>query len=285
MGTRLWNVAAWSLGLILTASANAGTYYNTAVGLGGLANYWDMNETSGDALDSVGGLTLTAINGTGRATDATLESTFAGIGSGNRVATFDASLKQGLHQESPSVLAGSSSASMSYFVRLSGSPTLAVHMGSQRTNGLRYGYTVKQNSGGGNLDLYATRPDNTQVQLASGQNVAGGAWHHIVLTYNYDPLDAATSRFAFYLDGVLKASAPTNSPLRADGTDGDDFDFLIGYDIGDASRHLNGSIDEVALFGRALSANEVSQLFNAAVVPEPAMLSLLLAAGAMCRRR
>jgi len=94
-----------------------------------------------------------------------------------------------------------------------------------------------------------------------------GAWHHIVVTYN-------TSLLSLYVNGQLNASVAhtTNAATVADnlfiGRRTDNFFF-------------NGSIDEVLIFNRSLSANEVGVLFNASanqysnIIPLLAMLLTL----------
>jgi Concanavalin A-like lectin/glucanases superfamily len=95
----------------------------------------------------------------------------------------------------------------------------------------------------------------TQGYFVSGTgNIQDGEWHHLAITY--DP--AASPRYAGYVDGTRLAlalpdpgSSPLdpNAPLSTDGaaplTLGGVFGTLI----------LNGSLDEVAVYGSALSAD------------------------------
>ncbi len=77
--------------------------------------------------------------------------------------------------------------------------------------------------------------------------VTNNEWHHIAATYE-------KPNFKLYLDGVLDAQ-------QVPGTDPDvhdNFFFIGGCDIGDY--WMTGTIDELVLFGSALSENEIKDL-------------------------
>ncbi|MDF2692902.1 MAG: Autotransporter adhesin, partial [Labilithrix sp.] len=79
-----------------------------------------------------------------------------------------------------------------------------------------------------------------------------GAWHHVVATY-----DGSTMRL--YLDGEQRASAPSAASL---GTKA--LPFRIGAKSAmDESGSLLGSMDEVAVYDRALAADRIKAHFNA----------------------
>ena len=83
-------------------------------------------------------------------------------------------------------------------------------------------------------------------------SVNDGAWHHVVLTFNGNTKAA-------YVDGVL-------DPLTTDqwGNVGTGGQFWIGggANTGDGTANLNGLVDEVYVFDRAISEAEVQSLFN-----------------------
>ena len=84
---------------------------------------------------------------------------------------------------------------------------------------------------------------------AQGGTVTSG-WHQVAGTY-----DGAST--LLYVDGVLVAS--DTSPAPPPGS----FSLAIGGSW-TFSTHWNGAMDEVRLYGRALTASEVSSLFNQA---------------------
>ena len=92
-------------------------------------------------------------------------------------------------------------------------------------------------------------------------NVTDGSWHHVAATY-------AKPDFKLYIDGEVDAEeAPDAYPETNDSPL-----FIGGCDIG--GYWMTGAIDEVALYDRALSKEEIAELMEvgmASVTPvEPA---------------
>ncbi|MBN2023271.1 MAG: LamG domain-containing protein [Pirellulales bacterium] len=94
-----------------------------------------------------------------------------------------------------------------------------------------------------------------------------GAWHHVVGVADRD------TGIYLYVDGQLAASdtslySGTRSVTSA-------LPLTIG-NIG--AGYLNGMVDEVAIYGSALSAERIMAHYDAAYIPEPGALALLLGA-------
>jgi hypothetical protein len=94
---------------------------------------------------------------------------------------------------------------------------------------------------------------NPDTTLTSTTAINDGQWHHVAATR-----DAVSGRMQLYVDGSLQASAQgpngiKNAPphLR-----------LGSIRSGAASGFLSGTIDDVQIFGRALSADEIPPLMN-----------------------
>ncbi|MDB6059453.1 MAG: C-terminal target protein, partial [Verrucomicrobiales bacterium] len=118
--------------------------------------------------------------------------------------------------------------------------------------------------GSGNLDSYQIWLQNGQ--LRGGISTTGGfsalasyswtppvsSWHHVGYTYNQ-----ATALGTLFLDGVVVATASGSGPIAYDNRP-----FIVGADIenGNPTYFFNGSIDEVALYDRALATNEIAAL-------------------------
>lgn len=115
-------------------------------------------------------------------------------------------------------------------------------------------YFLRFQNEGGIIRIYSGSfqvPTNYDVAW----NVAGinaNEWHHIVGQYD-------GTNWKIYVDGVEKASTPQASgalvntkPLNVGTSD------INGV----LSRFLNGKIDEVRIYNRALTATEVKQLYN-----------------------
>jgi predicted GH43/DUF377 family glycosyl hydrolase len=91
-------------------------------------------------------------------------------------------------------------------------------------------------SGGWRYTVYTPSIDITQ-------------WHHYVGTF-----DGSTIKL--YIDGSLVASTSYSGSIKSDTGP-----LYIGRDDG-YSRYFNGSIDEVAIYSRALSADEILEHYN-----------------------
>lgn len=92
----------------------------------------------------------------------------------------------------------------------------------------------------------------TRVTFSATGSVADGLTHFAVLTH-----DGITARL--YLDGVLVNSAAAAFPLG--------YGAITEFGIGtlqtlNAARYYNGSIDEVRVYNRALTADEVTTLYS-----------------------
>jgi heat shock protein HspQ len=86
---------------------------------------------------------------------------------------------------------------------------------------------------------------DTRVNI---QRLRNRIWYHIVLTWN-------KSAYNVYVNGMLKASG-TYSGLTAFADHADIGNNGLGRDMG-----LNGKIDDMRIYNRALNANEIIQLY------------------------
>jgi hypothetical protein len=85
------------------------------------------------------------------------------------------------------------------------------------------------------------------VNVTSSVNITSDEWHHIVGTHNQTTLK-------IYIDGLLQGNISKN------GSGIDTFCF-IGFD--NNSNYFDGAIDEVAIWNRTLSDNEISDMYKA----------------------
>jgi hypothetical protein len=105
--------------------------------------------------------------------------------------------------------------------------------------------------------------DGTACSLQA-PGVNDGLWHHVVLV-----VDAAGGRM--YLDGVLRSSRVwTGTPGATVTTQA----LSLALYPGAATPYLPGALDDVRLYGRALSPTEVTSLFTAPTAPDPTVLNI-----------
>ena len=121
--------------------------------------------------------------------------------------------------------------------------------------------------------FYGVGSSHYGARAASNTSITDGQWRLVTGTY-----DGSTIRM--YVDGQMETSTPYTA-----GYESNTAALQIGhYYYPYSGRHdvsLNGAIDDVRIYNRALSAAEVE-----ALVPEPATMSLLVWGGlALLRRR
>ena len=103
----------------------------------------------------------------------------------------------------------------------------------------------------------------TVVVISSTGTLNNGAWHHAVGTH-----DSYTNTGKLYIDGVLQATG-TGAAENYTGYWRVGSYKLAGWSFG-VDGYFPGSIDETSIYNRALSATEVTALFNSAgTAPTP----------------
>jgi hypothetical protein len=93
--------------------------------------------------------------------------------------------------------------------------------------------------------------NNTPTVETDG-SYTDGDWHHIVMTVD------GGSEMKLYVDGIEQGSQSLGGDpyTKAAPT-------YLGKEPGDKNRPLDGSVDDVKIFGRALSATEVDAIYSA----------------------
>jgi hypothetical protein len=220
----------------------------------GLIHLWALDETGGTiATDSVGGWHLETVGG----------ATLGASGVQGRAVLLDGT-DDFLRSAAGTTSFLTSDFTVSFWAKLgsyAGKPGLL-----QFRNGTKMDFVLTLDYRAPVVTLFA----NTGTARASGvAPLEDHAWH--LFTAVRQGSDAA-----IYVDDALIASG--SGTLASTGANV----FTLGLD--DATHFFGGSIDDVAIYNRALSPVEIA----ANVVPEPAAMSLLAGAGAVavaCRRR
>ena len=79
--------------------------------------------------------------------------------------------------------------------------------------------------------------------------IKSGVWNHLALVYN-------GASITLYSDGVPYSVASTTDPTKTN------IPLYIGEYVGGGNYYFKGSMDDVAIFSRALTAQEISNLYN-----------------------
>ncbi|MDA9775340.1 LamG domain-containing protein [Algibacter sp.] len=131
-------------------------------------------------------------------------------------------------------------------------------LGTLISNGLGAdnGYYLGVNVGGTIVFLTSDGNSNTATST-SPSTYADGNWHNVVLAYT--AVGVGTSTYNIYVDGN---STPviTGSNGKFTGTSAQPL--TIGKLANSSLYYYNGSIDQVRIFNRAITANEVTTLYN-----------------------
>ena len=198
--------------------------------ISGLVAHYLMNDTDGiTTIDSKGGYT-----GTGTYTSNPL-------GKINTALSFNGSsnyVDVGLHNM------GVTNMSLSVWVKTSSSNNMIVFGGADEG--------VAQFSvnllGGGKAEFYSY---NSGVRIVGATTIKDGSWHHLVYGYNKD-----TQVMKIYVDGVEDASG--NGGIMDFST----WYWRIGVSGATHSNKFTGSIDDIRVYNKVLSPNEISQIYN-----------------------
>jgi len=114
---------------------------------------------------------------------------------------------------------------------------------------------------GGNWRFHRWGDNQTMAWQGGGGDIHGGAnvndgqWHHFVGTS-----DLANNNRTLYIDGVVQASQ-TMSAINSDPN----LPLMIGENPQALNRGWNGEIDDVAIWNRPLSADEVDEIYQGGV--------------------
>jgi len=120
---------------------------------------------------------------------------------------------------------------------------------------------VGNNEGGGTVNKWMFYRSASNISFHFNGPVPGGqtpfsyAWTPALNNWNYISLTRNGSAYALYIDGVQVATG-TNATTIADAN----APLTIGF--GEAGYYFNGTIDEVAIYNRALSPTEVADHYK-----------------------
>jgi len=236
----------------VTANFTASTTnYGTLMLSFGPNSYWRLGETNGSAI--LHDATTNAHNATPQGIGLTLgvagpqSPAFPEFESTNTGAQFNGA-SNWISAGTAASLSGSNDFTVVAWVKTTATTGGVVIQ--QRDTGYNGEYQLMVNASGG-VSFFAYGNSAYSFNFTANRTVNDGQWHSLMAGRKN-----GTNGF-IYVDGALAASVMgTNEPLLSTiGT-------YIGRDVRDNVNNFNGQLDEVAIFTRALSTNEIAQLSN-----------------------
>jgi hypothetical protein len=219
---------------IVLASLGAGPARGEPPSDSGLAAYWDFDEPAGfRVIDRAGGDHPGTLQGSPAA--ARVDGPF-----GSRALRFTAP-GQEVTGPDPGLPAGSSPGSVSLWFRPdSGATNKVLFVYGSPVTGQARGLWLRD----ANTVSFFFRNNPPDLHAAISGGVTANQWHYVVGTY-----DGTTARL--YYDGKLAGQIETRINTVLNGT------FHVGANIDEHSRDFLGLVDDVAVYDRALSADEI----------------------------
>jgi PKD repeat protein len=235
-----------------------GGYYEAVASTPGLIDYWRLGEASGSTLvDGVEAHNATAQGGYSLGTPGAL------AGDPNTAASFDGGSGAA---SAPLDLSGSSQLTVEFWLNWSA-------YNSDDHLAFEFTPNFNENSGGFLVDPNAGELGGKfGVAIGSGESrnnayfarPSAGVWHHYALVFNTQA--SASEQVIPYVDGQ-----PVSYEKLSSGTGAGNFAKSTLYFMSRNASTLfgKGSLDEVAIYNRALSATEVATHFEASVDKPP----------------
>jgi len=206
-----------------------------------LVSYWKLDESSGNAADSVGGNTLTNTNSVPFVSGKINNGADLEAGSSQFFTITDAA-QSGLDLDTDFSFSG--------WVKFESMPASGGEMVLMGKRAGGNGYTLSLYNNAGAFSWTATIQAGSVEMSTTAPST--GVFHHIVYTYV-----KSTGAIKVYVDGVLNTSGTGGTTLA-----GSTSDFFLGVEAGGTVCFMDGVMDEVGIWSRVLTSSEVQELYN-----------------------
>lgn len=144
----------------------------------------------------------------------------------------------------------SSNMAISAWIKTSSSAKQFIVQQNRNAANFENEYVFQISSGNINFWDYGTGEFGFDENSSSSKLINDSMWHHVVF------IKRGTSG-EFFIDGVLNGTKNASQDITYGSSD-----LVIGRDQRDSTFYFNGSIDEVMIFNRSLSSQEVLALYN-----------------------
>ena len=135
-----------------------------------------------------------------------------------------------------------------------------VAWGNSTTNGTKWHVRLNDNANNGPVGAVRTETQGDFTIATTPLN--DGNWHHVASVYPDGGGELGT--VLHYVDGVLEAAGGNNGSVQAVNTSTSNDPVTIGRRTqGAAQNYFNGLLDDVRIYDRALSGQEIADLMGA----------------------
>jgi hypothetical protein len=241
--------------LALLAFAASGTAQTlpSYVPANGLVGWWPFN---GNANDESGNNNNGTVNG------ATL--TADRFGNTGKAYSFDGSSDY-ITTNYAGVL-GNGSRTISAWVKvqsISSFSTIVGYGSNTSANGGTDSYTcMLRNDGAGGIEGISLDIDGSRITKSS--NVTSNTWHFYVWVFD-NSISSSITDVKIYADGILQTNVAENYvPFPAAGIINTIQEENVHFGKTNSSYYLNGSLDDIAIYNRALTQQEITGLYQGA---------------------
>jgi hypothetical protein len=203
---------------------------------GNLKSYWRLNSTTSDSIGNAQGTNTNVSYMSGLFGDAT---SYAGTSSKTVVPDNSA-----LHL-------GPGDRTISFWIKTTDSATSQNFIGNRNDNSTWWRIFTKD-SDQFYFEMGNNYPSNYKLSTSDSITYANGVWHHVAVVTN-------GSSIQWYFDGSA-AGSDTWSPFNTDNTNGE-----IHFGVSNHGGYLdwyNGSLDDIVIFNRPLSADDIALLYS-----------------------
>ena len=245
---RLQYIPGGALSVQMSAWPSAGV--GTSPGTTNLLAWWSLDETSGTRQDSHTGNYDMSVQGTPSYTTGKK-------GNAGTVAVVNGAGSYFYYSDSGNALdcPAGSSITVACWVKLNNLPSNNAYPVSRW--GSTGDWTLNINSNGALL-AQAARSDGTETAQTANSSIASGTWCFCVLKFDHTVGTHGTV-YASVNNGTPVSAALTTAKIATAGV------FLSIGDLGHTTvgyGNMSGAVDEVCVYGRALSDDELAWLYN-----------------------
>lgn len=213
-----------------------------------LVSYWKLDESSGNASDSVGSNTLTNNN-----------SVTYSSGKINNGAVFVRASSKSLSVTDNASLSLTGDLTISAWVNFASTPSSGNYFGIvaklEGSPNYSYAFYLYNNAGTPEITFQNSTNGTSVTQKGVAWTPTTSTWYHIAAVYT-----ASAGSVSFYINGSQQGTTQTGLGTSI-------FDSSSTFYIGryDGGNYFDGSVDEVGMWSRVLTSGEITSLYNGGV--------------------